>query len=75
MELINICGALFVLLLLSACSSQLGHQIGYETFRQMGYRECLKNSPRPAEDCQHTPDFDEYQREMRLRYPEEEALR
>ncbi len=58
---------LMIVLLLSACSQRSG----YEMFRQMGYLEWLKNSPRPAEDCQYSPDFDKYQQEMRLRYPED----
>ncbi len=54
-------------LLLSACSQRTG----YEIFRQVGYQECLKNSIRPAVDCQYTPDFDRYQQQRRLRYPED----
>jgi hypothetical protein len=58
---------LMIVLLLCACSQRSG----YEMFRQMGYLECLKNSPRPTEDCQYSPDFSKYQQEMRLRYSED----
>ncbi|WP_156826960.1 hypothetical protein [Geopsychrobacter electrodiphilus] len=47
-----------------------GQRTGYEIFRQMGYQECLKNSPRPAEDCRYSPDFDKYQQLRKERYPE-----
>ena len=56
---------LVLLLLLSSCTQRSG----YEMFRQMGYRECLKRSLRPAEDCRYAPDFDIYQQEL-LRDPE-----
>lgn len=57
---------LIFMLVLAGCSQQTG----YEIFRQMGYLECLKNSPQPAADCRYSPDFDQYQQERRLRYPE-----
>jgi hypothetical protein len=57
---------LLSMLVLSACS-QRG---GYEVFRQMGYQECLKQSPRPAEDCRYAPDFDQYQQQRKARYAE-----
>ena len=66
MKLVNLCICVVTVLILSACSQRTG----YEIFRQMGYLECLNNSPRPAEDCQSSPDFDKYQQERRLRYPE-----
>jgi len=70
MKSINLLLCLFSFLLLSACSQRTG----YEIFRQMGYQECLKNSPRPTEDCQSSPDFDMYQQERLLPYPEDKNL-
>ncbi len=43
---------------------------GYETIRQLGYQECLKNSLRPQQECRYAPDYDEYQRLRKTRYPE-----
>ncbi len=71
MKRINFCLCLLGLLLLCSCMQRTG----YEIFRSMGYQECLKNSQRPAEDCQNSPDFDEYQRERNLRYAEDAPLK
>ena len=56
--------------LLNACSQRMG----YEMMRQMEYQECIKTSRYPAEECQNTPGFDEYQQEKKLRYPENKEV-
>ncbi|MCF6179499.1 MAG: hypothetical protein L3J63_08960 [Geopsychrobacter sp.] len=60
-----------LLLLLVVLSSLISCQrTGYETLRQIGYQECLKNSAHPAEDCQQSPEYDSYQRQRKERYPD-----
>jgi hypothetical protein len=58
------------MLLAFACFLASCQRTSYEMFRQMSYQECLKQSRRPAEDCQSSPDFDEYQRLRKERYAE-----
>ena len=57
-------------ILLNACSQRMG----YEMMRQVEYQECIKISRYPAEECRKTPDFDEYQQEKKIRYPESKKI-
>ncbi len=61
------CRIFSTLMLLFLCSCS--QRAGYEALQQMQYQSCVQASPKPVEDCQDLPDYEEYRKDLKIMYP------